>query len=173
MTKSEDIDKKNFSDNLKTEKIRFNIKFEDGSVSEISGKNFTDDTYSYNGITYTLDIEKKFVAIKYKANEKALNESNEVINGISYVLDYSLSDIKDLIKSLEIKNNKELKFKEIVLAELPSYFLGNATYFTGYKETLDSKEFKYEINGYNKTITVSYMGVEYGQKFSYQLENEG
>ena len=173
MTKSEDIDKKNFSDNLKTEKIRFNIKFEDGSVSEISGKNFTDDTYSYNGITYTLDIEKKFVAIKYKANEKALNESNEVINSISYVLDYSLSDIKDLIKSLEIKNNKELKFKEIVLAELPSYFLGNATYFTGYKETLDSKEFKYEINGYNKTITVSYMGVEYGQKFSYQLENEG
>lgn len=81
--------------NLKTDAIKYIVRFQDNTEESFSGTVFATGSYSYNGITYTIVDEDTDVFLKWEPNDYDFAEENPIIKklkieGFSY--SYLLGD---------------------------------------------------------------------------------
>ena len=65
--------------NLKTDAIKYIVRFQDNTEESFSGTVFATDSYSYNGITYTIVNEDSDVFLKWEPNDYDFAEENPII----------------------------------------------------------------------------------------------
>jgi hypothetical protein len=65
--------------NLKTDAIKYIVRFQDNTEESFSGTVFTTGSYSYNGITYTIVNEDTDVFLKWEPNDYDFAEENPII----------------------------------------------------------------------------------------------
>lgn len=65
--------------NLKTDAIKYIVRFQDNTEESFSGTVFATGSYSYNGITYTIVDEDTDVFLKWEPNDYDFAEENPII----------------------------------------------------------------------------------------------
>lgn len=65
--------------NLKTDAIKYIVRFQDNTEKSFFGTVFANDSYSYNGITYTIVDEDTHVFLKWEPNDYDFAEENPII----------------------------------------------------------------------------------------------
>lgn len=65
--------------NLKTDAIKYIVRFQDNTEESFSGTVFATGSYSYNGITYTIVNEDTDVFLKWEPNDYDFAEENPII----------------------------------------------------------------------------------------------
>ena len=65
--------------NLKTDAIKYIVRFQDNTEESFSGTVFATGSYSYNGITYTIVDEITDVFLKWEPNDYDFAEENPII----------------------------------------------------------------------------------------------
>lgn len=65
--------------NLKTDAIKYIVRFQDNTEESFSGTVFATGSYSYNGITYTIVDENTDVFLKWEPNDYDFAEENPII----------------------------------------------------------------------------------------------
>lgn len=65
--------------NLKTDAIKYIVRFQDNTEESFSGTVFATGSYSYNGITYTIVDEDTYVFLKWEPNDYDFAEENPII----------------------------------------------------------------------------------------------
>lgn len=170
--KAESVNISNLAQNLKSVNITYKVRYQDNTELTFTGDVFNNNTYSCNGVTYTINCNKNSIWLDWKADKMDCKETS-LEAGKLYIEDFWYYGEEDLIKSVDFKNEKTLIFESenIIPEDLSSYFSATVEYITGYKTTIDDSMLEIDKENNTNKIKVSYMNGKFYEEFDYSYSN--
>ena len=172
--KAESVNISNLAQKLKSANITYKVRYQDNTELTFTGDVFNNNTYSCNGVTYTINCNKNSIWLDWKADKMDCKETS-LEAGKLYIEDFWYYGEEDLIKSVDFKKEKKLIFESEnrIPEDLSTYFSATVEYITGCKITINGNQLNKSIDKENKLITVSYNGLKFQHSFSYSYSSNG
>lgn len=162
----------NLAQKLKSANITYKVRYQDNTELTFTGDVFNNNTYSCNGVTYTINCNKNSIWLDWKADKMDCKETS-LEAGKLYIEDFWYYGEEDLIKSVDFKKEKNLIFEleDGLPEDLSSYFSVTVEYITGYKTTIDDSMLEIDKENNTNKIKVSYMNGKFYEEFDYSYSD--